>query len=264
MKFSYAAPAFFLAGCMGGGTVSPVGQETLATFSDGSAVVRVITNDGAAAAAVSNRSYTVSTARVPTTVIPAESPFDIEITDLSPLVTTPHGEAYSGTVTLNGNSYDVRMFTDNNSSTELISAYDATAGEKYTIVTGDQASNIPTENLIYSYDGQNLVSATNNIDFSAEGGSFLMSVNFSTGTGQLTAESSSGEITLAGQFIVDATSGYFSGDNLVLNAGTVLVNSPAVITGSFHGDGAVGVSGLYYDSGDSPVLNGAIIGSVSP
>jgi hypothetical protein len=262
MKFLYATPALLLAGCMGEGVVSPVGQETLATFNDGSAVVRVIAEDAAAAAAAAatSTSYTVSTARVPTTVIPAESPFEIEITDLSFLDSTPTGEVYSGTLTLNGNSYDVRMFTDDLSSTELISAFDALAGEKYTIVTGDQVSNIPTEN-IYTYGGQNLVAATNNDDFTAGGGSFEMTVNFSTGAGQLTATSNTAATNLTGQFIVDTSTGYFSGDDLALTAPNLQSPTTAVITGSFHGDGAVGVSGLYYDAGDDPLVNGAIIGS---
>jgi hypothetical protein len=265
MKFLYATPALLLAGCMGEGVVSPVGQETLATFNDGSAVVRVIAEDAAAAAAAAaaatSTSYTVSTARVPTTVIPAESPFEIEITDLSPLITTQFGEVYGGTLMLNGNSYDVRMFTDNLSSTELITAYDASAGEKYTIVTGDQVSNLPTGNSTYTYEGQNLVAATNNTDFSAGGGTFIMTVNFSTGAGQLTATSNTAATNLTGQFIVDTSTGYFSGDDLALTAPNLQGPTTAVITGSFHGDGAVGVSGLYYDAGDNPLVNGAIIGS---
>ena len=261
MKFLYATPALLLAGCMGEGVVSPVGQETLATFNDGSAVVRVIAEDAAAAAAATSTSYTVSTARVPTTVIPAESPFEIEITDLSPLLTSQFGEVYGGTLMLNGNSYDVRMFTDNLSSTELISAYDALAGEKYTIVTGDQVSNLPTENSTYTYEGQNLVAATNNTDFNAGGGTFIMSVNFSTGAGELTATSNTAATNLTGQFIVDTSTGYFSGDDLALTAPNLQGPTTAVITGSFHGDGAVGVSGLYYDAGNNPLVNGAIIGS---
>jgi hypothetical protein len=249
---------------MGDGVVSPVGQETLATFNDGSAVVRVISGGEAAAAVVSSNSYTVSTARVPSTEIPAESPFDTEITDLSLLATTSFGKVYSGTLTLNGNSYDVRMFTDNLSSTELISAYDALAGEKYTIVSGDQVSNIPTENSIYTYRGQNLVAATNNTDFAAGGGTFLMTVNFSTGAGELTATSATAATNLTGQFIVDTSTGYYSGDDLALTAPNLTGSTTAVITGSFHGDGAVGVSGLYYDAGDSPSVNGAIIGSLDP
>ena len=261
MKALYAASAFLLAGCMGGGVVSPVGQETLATFNDGSAVVRVIAVNEDAAAAVAAASYTVSTARVPSTEIPAESPFEIEITDLSFYGPTPTGAVYSGTLALNGNTYDVRMFTDDFSSTELISAYDSSAGEKYTIVTGDQVSNIPTENSIYTYGGQNLVAATNNADFPAGGGSFLMTVNFSTGAGELTATSNQAGTNLTGQFIVDTSTGYFSGDDLALTAPNLQVGTTAVITGSFHGDEAVGVSGLYYDAGDNPLVNGAIIGS---
>ena len=246
---------------MGEGIVSPVGQETLATFNDGSAVVRVIAEDAAAAAAATSTSYTVSTARVPTTVIPAESPFEIEITELSPLITTPFGEVYDGTLMLNGNSYDVKMFTDHLSSTELITAYDASAGEKYTIVTGDQVSNLPTENSTYTYEGQNLVAATNNEDFPAGGGTFIMMVDFNTGTGTVSASSTTAGTTLSGQFNVDTSTGYFSGDDLALTAPNLTGSTTAVITGSFHGDGAAGVSGLYYDAGDNPLVNGAIIGS---
>ena len=262
MRVLYAAPALLLAGCMGDGLVSPVGQETLATFNDGSAVVRVIADGAAAAAAVSSNSYTVSTARVPSANIPGESPFDIEVADLSPLLTTEYGMVYGGTVTLNGNSYNVRMFTDSGSSTKLISAFDAVAGEKYTIVTGQQASNVPTGNTVYTYQGQNLVAAINNKDFVAEGGSFLMRVNFNTGTGEITATSDLAALT--GQFTVDTATGYFSGDALALSAPNVTGSTTAVITGSFHGDDAVGVSGLYYDAGDNPLVNGAIIGSRIP
>ena len=273
MRVLFAAPALLLAGCMGDGLVSPVGQETLATlvgqetlatFNDGSAVVRVIADGEAAAAAVSSNSYTVSTARVPSANIPAESPFDIEVADLSPLLTTEYGMVYGGTVTLNGNSYNVRMFTDSGSSTKLISAFDAVAGEKYTIVTGQQASNVPTGNTVYTYQGQNLVAATNNTDFDAGGGSFSMSVNFNTGTGEITATSDSAATSLTGQFTVDTATGYFSGDALALSAPNVTGSTTAVITGSFHGDDAVGVSGLYYDAGDNPLVNGAIIGSRIP
>lgn len=259
MKVLYATTVLLLAGCMGGGVVSPVGQVTLDRFNDGSAVVRVVANGGAAAAASTN-TYTVSTARVPTTDIPNESPFDIEVTDLSLFTSTAYGEVYSGSVELNGTSYDVRMFTDNGSSTELISALDASSGQKYTIVTGNQVSNVPTGDVDYSYEGQNLVAATNNEDFEADGGAFSMTVNFSTGLGELTATSA--ETSLTGQFIVDTTTGYFSGDDLDLNAPNLQGTATAVITGSFHGDGATGVSGLYYDAGDSPVVNGAIIGSI--
>jgi hypothetical protein len=261
LRSLYSVPAILLAGCTGDGVVSSVGQETLATFDDGSAVIRVIADGGDAAAAATSTFYTVGTARVPTTVIPAESPFDIEITDLSLLAVTQFGEAYSGTVTLNGNSYDVRMFTDDVSSAELISAYDASADVKYTIVTGDQVSNIPTENSTYTYEGQNLVAATNNTDFNAGGGAFLMTVNFSTGTGELTATSATAATDLTGQFTVDTSTGYFSGEGLTLTAPNLLGQTTAVINGSFHGDGAVGVSGLYYDAGDSPLVNGSIIGS---
>ena len=88
-----------------------------------------------------------------------------------------------------------------------------------------------------------------------------MTVNFNTGTGTVSASSSTANTTLSGQFNVDASTGYFSGDDLALFAPNLQGSTTAVITGSFHGDGAVGVSGLYYDAGDNPLVNGAIIGS---
>ena len=95
----------------------------------------------------------------------------------------------------------------------------------------------------------------------ARGGPFVMTVNFNTGTGTVSASSSTANTTLSGQFNVDASTGYFSGDDLALFAPNLQGSTTAVITGSFHGDGAVGVSGLYYDAGDNPLVNGAIIGS---
>jgi hypothetical protein len=257
--------AFLVSGCLG--TDAPtfeteIGQETLSNFTDGSAVVRVIAAEASVVApAAIGTSYTVSTARVPSAIIPSSSPFDIETTDLSPLVSTAHGEVHSGSVVINGNSYDVRMFTDSTSSVELISAYDATLDDKYTIVTGSKVSDIPTGDLDYNYTGQNLVAATNNTDFIAGGGSFSMTVNFEDKTGTIDATSSTANTSLAGGFEVDTDTGFFSGDNLILNAPNLPSDTTAVILGSFHDEAALGVSGLYYDAGDSPLVNGAIIGS---
>jgi len=154
------------------------------------------------------------------------------------------------------------MFTDNNSSTELTSAYDASADEKYTIVTGSKVTNLPTGDLDYTYQGQNLVAATNNTDFNADGGSFSLTVNFDDRSGTISASTNNQAVTsLSGPFTVNTETGYFSGDSLSLTAPNISGTSTAVITGSFHGDGATGVSGLYYDAGDNPLVNGAIIGS---
>lgn len=262
-----------LAGCGGSATISgdrtitpadvALGQTTLDSFSDGSAIVRVVSGDDRVPAAAVSTVYTVSTVRVPDAEIPEESPLQIRTTDLSRLTATEFGEVYTGEVLLNGTSYDVRMFTDSSSSVELISAFDATSNEKYTIVTGDLVSNIPSGDIEYTFTGQNLVSATNNEDFEAGGGSFSMAVNFSNMNGSLTATSATSMTTLTGAFAIDTNTGYFSGENLVLNAPNLQPDTPAVISGSFHGDGALGVSALYYDKSDTPLVNGAIIGSRS-
>lgn len=257
--------AFLVAGCSGTDVPTfetEVSQETLSNFSDGSAVVRVISAESSVLApAAIGTSYTVSTARVPSAIIPSDSPFDIESTDLSPLVSTAYGEVHSGSVVINGNSYDVRMFTDSTSSVELISAYDAALDNKYTIVTGSKVSDIPTGDLDYTYTGQNLVAATNNTDFTAGGGSFSMTVNFEDKIGSIDATSSTANTSLTGEFEIDTDTGFFSGDNLRLDAPNIPSDHRAVIFGSFHDEAALGVSGLYYDSRNDPRVNGAIIGS---
>lgn len=254
----------FLASCGSSGPIDQTSEVTLLdSFSDGSAVVRVVSRDRRIAPAAISSNNTISTARLPSQNVPAESPFDILVSDLDPLVETPYGQVFSGTVVLNGSSYDVRMFTDNASSTELISALDTALDEKYTIVRGDQVSNIPIGNAVYTYTGQNLVSATNNSDFQAGGGTFSVSIKFSDMSGTITASSEVANATLTGDFSVDQETGYFSGENLVLNAPNLPPDTAAIINGSFHGDGAIGISALYYDASDTPRVNGAIIGSQS-
>lgn len=254
-------PLTVLSACGGGGSSSSVStgpqQVSLASFTDGFSVVRRVDNNSnlASAATVSS----VSTARVPTTVIPDEDPFDIQVSQLDFLLTTASGEVYaSDTLVLNGDTYEVKMFLEDDSSTQLISALNTSDNKKWTIVSGDAPSNLPTGTATYS--GQNLVSNTDNTN--PGGGTFTMSVDFDNDTGSLNATSSTASSTLTGNFTVDSSTGYFSGDDLTLNAPALSGGtSNAIIYGSFHGSGASGVSGLYYDDANSPLVNGAIIGT---
>ena len=258
---TYTAIALiFLTGCGGSGGTTNVTdgpqQTSLATFTDGFSVVRRVDTGGSLASAATVN--TVSTARVPTTEIPEDDPFKIEVSDLTLLTTTANGKVYNGNVTLNGDVYSVRMFTEDNSSTQLISALNTADSKKWTIVSGDAPSNLPSGTATYT--GQNLISNTDNTN--PGGGSFTMSVNFSNNSGSLTATSTTANSSLSGSFNIDPATGYFSGNNLTLNAPALSGGtSNAIIYGSFHGNGATGVSGLYYDDATAPLVNGAIIGT---
>ena len=231
-------------------------QTSLATFTDGFSVVRrVDTGSSLASAATVN---TVSTARVPTTEIPDDDPFKIAVSDLTLLTTTANGKIYTGNVTLNGDVYSVRMFTEDNSSTQLLSALNTADSKKWTIVSGDAPSNLPSG--MATYAGQNLISNTDNTN--PGGGSFTMSVDFANNSGSLSAISTAASSSLSGSFNIDPSTGYFSGNNLTLTAPALSGGtSNAIIYGSFHGNGATGVSGLYYDDAAAPLVNGAIIGT---
>ncbi|WP_152594013.1 hypothetical protein [Thalassobacter stenotrophicus] len=257
--FVIVVPLTVLSAC--GSTTSSITsgpqQVSLASFADGFSVVRrVDTNSNLASAATVS---SVSTARVPTTVIPDEDPFEIQVSQLELRLETASGKVYaSDTLVLNGDTYDVKMFLEDDSSTQLISALNTSDNKKWTIVSGDAPSNLPTG--IATYSGQNLIATTDNSV--SGGGTFTMSVNFHEDSGSLIATSTTANSTLTGNFTVDPSTGYFSGDNLTLNAPALSGGtSNAIIYGSFHGSGASGVSGLYYDDASAPLMNGAIIGT---
>lgn len=58
---------------------------------------------------------------------------------------------------------------------------------------------------------------------------------------------------------IDSTTGYFSGSGLTIVSPDGTTN--AKIYGAFHGDGASGVSGIYFEDAVTPLINGAIVGS---
>jgi hypothetical protein len=130
---------------------------------------------------------------------------------------------------------------------------------KWTVVTGASVSAMPTGGS-FVYTGQNLVSNTDNTN--AGGGSFTMNVNFGTLSGDISAVSVSAGTSLTGEFTFDSDTGYLFGEGLILTAPVYGDRSvAAVLEGGFHGNGASGVSALYYEDSDTPLVSGAVIGS---
>ena len=103
-------------------------------------------------------------------------------------------------------------------------------------------------------------------------GEFLIQVDFATGTGRITEANTNQSDTaiqysnLNGNFIINPGSGTFNGNELDLiikpmGDASAREELEARIYGSFHGNGAMGITGLYHDNADSPEYIGAIVGA---
>ena len=236
----------------GGSASNPiVGAPTvLSVFGDNAGIARVsVTDSGATivanvmAADIQNYNANPSAA--------------IDISAVSYLGSNAYGSSYGGNTTVNGTPVYMWIYQDNSSQVTIGYGQSATTNLAY--AGGYQVSSIPSGS--YNYTGTNIIGLRDGSYF--EAGTFSMNVNFSAGTASLTG--STPYSTIGGTNInVNNSAGTFSSDNLTLtvNDGVNNLNVPAAIRGNFHGSGAVGVSGLYYDTNSStPVGAGAIAGT---
>ena len=173
----------------------------------------------------------------------------------------------NGHVSFGGPNIEAVFYTDLDSSASTLMIYNNVA-----ITDGDPVSNIPIGR--YSYNGSNFKTAADSSFISA--GTFSMSVDFSNKIGSISGTTS--DITntidsrISGSFTVNTNNGIFSGDNLTFTAYSISSSTPsttrdASIRGSFHGNGAKGVSGVYHNTYPPtnlpPVWYGTIIGARS-
>ena len=162
-----------------------------------------------------------------------------------------YGDFYAGTTTLNGITVDVVYYEDDAGETFI--GYLEGNGTNAALAGGYKVSNIPSGT--YNYAGTNIIGFRDGSYF--EEGTFAMAVDFTNGTAGLTGSTNSS--TISGQGIqVNTANGTFSSNNLTLSGNGL--SSSASIYGNFHGSGATGVTGLYADNGNVPVVAGAIAG----
>ena len=99
---------------------------------------------------------------------------------------------------------------------------------------------------------------------------FTMSVDFGNGSGTIANVESAPELVsnqydLVGTFTVDLTNGTFSvSDSNTMNikrASDAGDDLPAEFYGTFHGPAAEGVTGVFHDAVNNPVIIGGILGS---
>ncbi len=235
-----------------GGSSNPVAPPptVLSIFGDGAGVARATATENGftlvvhvMAADIRNYSYANSVA--------------VDLSGLTFQGSNAYGYSEDGYVTANGVPLYYWIFTDN--SGEVFMGYISSDYENRSFVGGDMVSNIPTGT--YMYNGTNLIGDRDGTYF--ESGTFAMNVNFSAGTAALTGSTENSTIGGTG-ISVNRITGNFSGSNLTLNwdDGVDVYNLPATIHGSFHGNGATAVSGLYYETSSStPVIAGAVVGT---
>lgn len=162
-----------------------------------------------------------------------------------------YGNFYSGRTTLNGITVDVVYYEDSGGDTFI--GYLEGNGTNAALAGGYKASNMPSG--VYNYAGTNIIGFRDGSYF--EEGTFAMAVDFTNGTAGLTGSTATS--TISGQGIqVNTSNGTFSGNNLTLSGNGV--STSASIYGNFHGSGATGVTGLYADNGNTPIVAGAIAG----
>lgn len=256
--------AVLLGGCGGGGTSTTLPVATAAvleTFGDGGGVIRVTEPDAdpslAVSAISSSTGATVRTVRIANANSAAaafnESDFLVDFDDLNVFLTDSLGDYYSGTATIAGQTATISAFKDRTAGTTIISAYDGS--DKTVIASGTAVSNIPSGT--YTYNGTNLVARMDN-SWQARG-TFTMNVDFGAGTGTLSGNSTGTVTSINGSVSINTTTGEYSGTGLTIVSPDGTTN--AKIYGSFHGNGATGVSGIYFEDATTPLINGAIVGA---
>ena len=173
-----------------------------------------------------------------------------------------------GVIVWQRNNHAVTEFEDKVSSARTIISFNE-ENKFDLLIIGSAVNNLPNGELFY--DGSNLLAVQDdNKEYYL--GEFLIQVDFARGTGIITQANTNQSDTaiqysnLNGNFIVNTGTGTFNGNelDLIINPmGDALAREElkATIYGSFHGNGAVGITGLYYDNANSPEYIGAIVGT---
>lgn len=251
-KLILVAPCLaLLAACGGssdGSATNPTASPTvLKTFGDGAGIARI--QDGLV--------MNLMAADINNVTNNPDELIAIDDSGIRFLASNDYGDFYGGTVTVNGVAVDILFYEDFNGGVAL--GYLEGNGKNAAFAGGSQVSGIPSGS--YTYNGTNFVGVRDGSAF--EDGTFSMTVNFTSSTAALTG--STPTTTIGGSNIsVNTSNGTFTGDTLTLTVsdGFETVTLPAAIHGNFHGAGATGVSGLYYDTYTSiPVLAGGIAGT---
>lgn len=254
----------FLAACGGGGgggaepsTPQPAnGNVTvLRVFADGSGIARATVSENASDSVVNVIGSNIESFRPSEgSIISAggESPSTFDGIDYER--SNEFGDFYTGITEINGASVNVLIFVSESQQVEA--GFVAGGGSSAAYAGGDRVSNIPSGT--YTYAGTNIVG---NRDGSAvEVGEFSMNVDFNNRVASISGQTDRSAIS-GNNIPVDVGTGSFAGNNLTLTNKSNGQTFGATIDGSFHGNGATGVTGVYADRADIPTVAGVIAGT---
>ena len=162
---------------------------------------------------------------------------------------------YEGDITIVGDQLTISLFEPTTGVGSLAVGYDPSSNQALVALgIGPKATNIPSGN--FTYTGLNIVGAkyvlqdNNGNPLTTGTGFFTLNVNFSGGTGSFSATTDAINTTsISGNVTIDSTTGEIFGENLIWGGsinGVDMTGKTSTLAGSFHGDGATNVTGIYY------------------
>jgi hypothetical protein len=255
-----------LSACGGGGSSTPSagtpnqestppslnGQEALETFGDGHGVLRVRTDASNVVAIVPN--ITDITGTVPATTTDTASIYTLGVD------TNSWGRYYSMTANVNNVEINTSAWVDSTSQALMFYSH-FQSNPAMVAAGGPPAENIPTGTHVFR--GVAVFGTRSNAGRASDAGTFDMSVNFDDGITDIVANiPSNGGSSISSLVYRDIPIDLAAGTFQITSATLTIdgVSQSASIYGSFHGDGATGVSLVFHDTEETPLYAGAAAG----
>jgi hypothetical protein len=221
----------------------------LETFSDGSGVLRQVqVNDGLTFVSNAMAGDIQTTANF----INSGAVGAVDIVGGAIVASNQYGNFAEGTLNINGQLVPVTAYVDYNGVVSI--AYASDGFRNVLLAGGYAASNMPSGT--YTYSGTNVIGTRDGVY--AEDGTFTMAVNFDTGQAAISGGTPLSLIS-GSNIAVNNANGTFSSSNINLTIADVPLQG--TINGNFHGNGAVGVTGIYHENDPDPIFAGAIAGT---
>lgn len=246
-----------IAACSGGGgsDTNTVSTKLLSEFADSAGVIRARSDDAVLTMMVPEAQYIVDQGD-----IPLDPTDEALLDDLTYVGSNEYGDFYQGQIDVDGTMVDVYLYAD--ADTDVGGALAEAEGTSILFAGGENPSNLPSGT--YTYRGTNVIGYR---DLSGmEDGTFTMTVDFTNKTASLNGTTNGSATGGQGTFVrgsnidVNTRDGTFASNDIEVGL-TGDPGASASIDGSFHGEGARGVTGIYHDNQPIPDVAGAIVGN---
>ena len=183
---------------------------------------------------------------------------DVVASDYPIVSTNQQRTMRQGTMTAGGQTWNVRILEDNNTSNAKAVFFEMPSGYVDVSMTAGTAYSNPPSGT-YTYSGTNEVTPRANIA-PYYNGTFTMSVNFDAQTFSYSGNALSNTYTISAAGALDTTNGRFA-----TNSGTVTgpagYSNSGSLYGLLHGSGGTGTSGIMYTNESLPSYTGVFVGS---